>query len=230
MKPLSPIYLAGGLAVLLLGGFGLIADEVIEGDTMTVDMAVLMALRRPGNPTDPIGPAWLPEAARDVTGLGSFSVLGIVVIVVVILLLLTNRARTAWFLAGSVLLGTVVSTVLKTVFDRPRPDLTGVAKVFTASFPSGHATLSAVVYLTLGTLLALRAPDRRLKVFYVAVAVFLTVIVGISRIYLGVHYPTDVLAGWSLGSAWALLTGMGAYAIGIHAAAKSVPNQGLPNG
>ncbi|MEO5807639.1 phosphatase PAP2 family protein [Devosia sp.] len=230
MKAISPMYLTGGVAVFLLGGFGLIAAEVVEGDTMNVDMGVLMALRTPGNLAAPIGPAWLPEAARDITGLGSFSVLGIVVIVVVILLLLTKRARIAWFLAASVIAGTIASTVLKIMFDRPRPQLAGVPKVFTASFPSGHATLSAVVYLTLGTLLALWVQERQLKVFYLVVAVFMTMIVGISRIYLGVHYPTDVLAGWSLGGAWALLTGMGAYALGIHSTAKNLPNGALSNG
>ena len=103
MKRISPLFLAGELAVILLGGFGLIADVVVEGDTMTVDMAVLLALRTPGHPADPIGPAWLPEAARDITALGSFSVLGIFTIVVVLLLLLTARMRTAWFLAAWVI-------------------------------------------------------------------------------------------------------------------------------
>jgi undecaprenyl-diphosphatase len=208
-----PVFVTGGIVVALLAGFGLIADEVVKGDTMDIDMGVLLALRTPGNPADPLGPPWLEEAARDVTALGSFSILSIIVVVVVGLLLLTGKARTGWFLAASVIGGTVVSTVLKALFDRPRPELTGVARVFSPSFPSGHATLSAVTYLTLGTLLALRTPLLRLKVFYLGVAVFLTVLVGLSRIYLGVHYPADVLAGWSIGSAWALLAGMTAYAL-----------------
>ena len=200
-----PFYAGALVAALLLGGFGLIADEVVEGDTLDFDNAVLMGLRTNGNPTDPIGPAWLEEAARDLTALGSFAVLAILVVVIASYLFLTARARTAWFLVGSVIGGTLVSTVLKSLFDRPRPDLTGVTQVFTASFPSGHATVSAVTYLTLGALLAGASETRRLKLFYLATAVLLTIAVGISRIYLGVHYPTDVLAGWSIGTAWALL-------------------------
>ena len=91
------------------------------------------------------------------------------------------------------------------MFDRPRPDLTGVARVFTASFPSGHAMLSAVSFLTLGALLAQGSADTRVKAYIAVLAIFLTVAVGTTRVYLGVHHATDVLAGWCVGSAWALL-------------------------
>ncbi len=202
----KPYQYAGvGVAVALLTGFGLIADEVVEGDTLTIDTSILMAFRAPGDPSSPIGPAWLQEAARDVTALGSFSLLTLLVVVVAAYLLLTGKVRTAWFLTLSVVSGATISTVLKSLFDRPRPSLEGVARTFTSSFPSGHATISAVVYLTLGAMLAELAPTLRLKVFYVSVAVWLTVVGGVSRVYLGVHYPTDVLAGWSLGTAWALI-------------------------
>ncbi|HCL66242.1 MAG TPA: hypothetical protein DIC56_15665 [Rhizobium sp.] len=197
-------YVAGAVVAGLLAAFGMIADEVSEGETLGLDKAVLMALRTPGDPADPIGPAWLEEAARDVTALGSFSVLTILVLVVVIHLFLIGRQRTGWFLALSVIGGTILSTTLKSFYDRPRPDLTGVARVFTASFPSGHATISAVVYLTLGALLAEMADRRSQKVLYLGSAICLAVIVGLSRVYLGVHYPTDVLAGWSIGAGWAL--------------------------
>lgn len=200
-----PVYVGALAAAALLGGFGLIADAVTDGDTLDFDNAVLMSLRVPGNPAQPIGPVWFNEAVRDITGLGSFSVLGIVTIVVFAYLLLAGKQRTGWFMAFAVLGGTILSTVLKMLFDRPRPELTGVAEVFTASFPSGHATISAVVFLTIGAMLAESSPERRLKLFYIGVAITLTVLVGVSRIYLGVHYPTDVLAGWSLGGAWALL-------------------------
>lgn len=199
------VYLGALAAVALLGGFGLIADAVSDGDTLGLDTAVLMALRTPGDLADPIGPAWLHEAVRDITSLGSFSVLGVIVIVVFAYLLLAGKHRTGSFMVFAVVGGTIISTVLKMLFDRPRPDLTGAAQVFTASFPSGHATVSAVVFLTIGAMLAESSPERRLKLFYIGVAIALTVLVGLSRIYLGVHYPTDVLAGWSLGAAWALL-------------------------
>lgn len=201
-------YIAGAALAALLGGFGLIADEVSEGETMRIDQAVLMALRAPGDPTDPIGPAWLEEAARDVTALGSFTVLAILVTVVVLHLFLIGRNRTGWFLTASVIGGTLLSSGLKSLFDRPRPDLTGVARVFTTSFPSGHATVSAVVYLTLGALLAEMTESRGQKILYLGSAVLLTILVGLSRVYLGVHYPTDVLAGWSIGAGWALACAM----------------------
>ncbi len=214
-------YAAGAALVVLLAGFGLIADEVSEGETMKIDEAVLMSLRTPGDPTDPIGPAWLEEAARDVTALGSFTVLTILITVVVLHLFLIGRKRTGWFLTASVIGGTLLSSGLKSLFDRPRPDLTGVARVFTTSFPSGHATVSAVVYLTLGALLAEMTESRSQKVLYLGSAVLLTVMVGLSRVYLGVHYPTDVIAGWSIGAGWALACAMLAHLYRQHTAAAA---------
>ena len=194
-----------GAAAVLLGGFGLLADEVNEGDTLVFDKAVLMLFRDPSAPATPLGPSWLVEAARDITALGSVSVLTILVVAVTLHLLLTGIWRTALLVLVSVVGGTIISSVLKALFDRPRPDLTGAVEVFTASFPSGHATLSAVVYLTIGVLLAQRETRWPPRILYLAGAAFLTGIVGLSRVYLGVHYPTDVIAGWSLGTAWALL-------------------------
>lgn len=200
-----PIYLLTGLVAALLLGFGLLADEVVEGDTLNWDKSILLMLRVPGHPSEPIGPIWLQEAVRDITALGSFSLLTIIVLAVFVHLLLVGRSRTAWFIAVAVVSGTALSSVLKAVFDRPRPDLTGIARVFTASFPSGHATISAVVFLTLGALLAERASTARLRAYYLCVAATLAILVGLSRVYLGVHYPTDVLAGWLIGTAWALI-------------------------
>lgn len=199
------LYVGAGLVALLLGSFGMLADEVLEGETLHFDEPLLMALREPGDPGNPIGPIWLEEAGRDITALGSIAVLTILVVAVAAHLFLSRKPRTAWFLLFAVVGGTILSTVLKSLFDRPRPDLEAVARVFTASFPSGHAAISAVVYLTLGALLAEITPSWPLKAFYISVAIFLTLIIGLSRVYLGVHYPTDVIAGWSLGAAWALI-------------------------
>jgi undecaprenyl-diphosphatase len=201
-----PFWLAFAAAVLMLAGFGVLAEEVVEGDLQPFDRAVLMALRVPGDPANPIGPPWFEEAARDVTALGSFTVLGILTCVIAGYLMLTGRARTGWFMAASAAGGALLSTVLKVIFDLPRPDLTGVTRVFTASFPSGHATASAAIYLTIGALLAARATRRREQAFYLVVAVLLMLLVGLSRIYLGVHYPSDVFAGWLIGAGWATLS------------------------
>lgn len=201
-------YVLMGIVAVLLVAFGLIADEVGEGDTLDFDKAVLAALREPGDLQNPIGPEWLEEAARDITALGGVAVLTLLVTFVVIHFLLRGRWRTGAFLAFVVIAGTLISNALKAFFDRPRPDLTGIVHVATASFPSGHATVSAVTYLTLGVVLARASDKHRLKVFYILAAIFLTGIVGLSRLYLGVHYPTDVAAGWALGAAWAILCGL----------------------
>lgn len=197
-------YVGIGIVAALLAIFGMVAEDVAEGETRAFDEAMLMSLRVPGDPGTPIGPQWLLDTVRDITALGSYAVLTLVVTLVVLQLLFVGRRGTAVLIAGSVISGAILSTVLKAVFDRPRPDLTGVAQVFTASFPSGHAMVSAVTFLTLGAVLAGTTRLVRLRVLYCSVAIFLTLLVGASRIYLGVHYPTDVIAGWSLGAAWAL--------------------------
>ena len=208
-------YIVAGLAAALLVGFGMVADEVLEGDTVTFDRTVTSFFREPGNIDDPWGPLWFEEAVRDVTAMGSFTILGFLLIVAVLFLALSGKGRSAWFVAFSVVSGTIVSTGLKMLFDRPRPDVEAATRVFTASFPSGHATVSAVVYLTLGLLLAEANANRRLKIYFLGLGVFMTLAVGLSRIHIGVHYPTDVIAGWSLGTAWALLC-WAAYSVFFH--------------
>lgn len=186
--------------------FGLIAEEVSEGDTGAFDRRVLLLFRVPADPGRFLGPAWLPEALRDLTSLGSVVVLSIIILIVLGYLAITRNRFAFAFVLGAVLGGQVISTGLKTLFDRARPDLIpGAPQVFTASFPSGHAMLSAVTYLTLGAMLSRLEPRRGVKMYFLVIAFTLTVLVGISRIALGVHWPTDVLAGWCVGSAWALV-------------------------
>ncbi|WP_136620818.1 MULTISPECIES: phosphatase PAP2 family protein [Mesorhizobium] len=165
----------------------------------------MLALRSAANPSYPVGPPWFQEAARDVTSLGSVVFLGLVLLAVVGYLLLVKKRSLAVFTGVAVLGGQLLSTVLKSTFDRPRPEIPHVTRVFSASFPSGHAMLSAITFLTVGALLAHVTPDWRVKTYFMALALFLTVAVGASRIYLAVHYPTDVLAGWCIGSGWAIL-------------------------
>ena len=189
----------------LLWTFASIAEEVVEGDTHRLDMEVLMALRSPTNPRDLLGPPWFEEMMRDITALGSYAFIIIVVSAVIGYLLLLRKWSMALLTFGSIAGGMLVSNLLKSGFDRPRPDFDHAARVFTSSFPSGHAMLSAVTFLTLGALLTRTNVHWRAKVYFLTIAVLLTLIVGFSRVYLGVHYPSDVLAGWSVGSAWALL-------------------------
>jgi undecaprenyl-diphosphatase len=182
-----------------------IADEVMEGETGAFDETLLLALRVPGNQHDPLGPRWLEQAAGDVTALGSVTVLALITLAAIGFLLADGKPRTAMLVFASVGGGTLLSTLLKLGYGRPRPDLVphGV-EVYTASFPSGHALGAAVVFLTLGALLSWSQPSRRIKVYILTTAVLLTILVGVSRVYLGVHWPTDVLAGWTIGAAWAL--------------------------
>ena len=192
-------------------GFFALADEVSEGDTLRLDRSILLALRNPANLADPIGPSWFEEVARDFTGLGGHAILGLATIGTMLYLAMTRRRGAALFVLASIGGGMVLSAALKLGFDRPRPDLVPHgARVYTASFPSGHAMLSAVTYLTLGALLARFHALRRVKLFFLGFAMGLTVLVGLSRIYLGVHWPSDVLAGWCVGAAWAGLCWYGA--------------------
>lgn len=200
-KLLASIALVSGLVLAFLR----IADEMVEGEMEAFDNAILMLFRDPANVDQVIGPAWLHEMVRDITSLGSFAILGIVVVAVCSYLLLAHMRREALLVVCSVVGGTLLSTVLKMSYDRPRPDLMAMSQQFTASFPSGHAMLSAVTFLTLGALLARLAPTRPLQVFAIGAAVVLTLLVGLSRLFMGVHYPSDILAGWCLGAAWALL-------------------------
>jgi undecaprenyl-diphosphatase len=192
------------LVGLLGWGFVALAGEVMEHDTLAFDRALLLALREPGNLQNPIGPSWLEESARDFTGLGGHAILGLVTLATVGYLLMTRRRGAALLVIGAVVGGMIASALLKIGFERPRPDLVphGV-RVYTASFPSGHAMLSAVTYLTLGSLLARIHKPRRVKIFFLSLAIVLTILIGASRVYLGVHWPSDVLAGWCVGSAWA---------------------------
>lgn len=199
------------LAVLLLlavctWSFIEIADGVMEGDTHGFDKWVVRSMRQVDDPAVPVGPRWVHEMGRDATAFGGIAALLTFTAFAAGYLWIDHKVRMAALLVVSSLGGVAISSVLKHLFSRPRPDIVPhLSIVYTSSFPSGHSMLSAVVYLTLGSLLASVIPRRALKIYVLAVAVFLTVIVGVSRVYLGVHYPTDVLAGWIAGLAWALL-------------------------
>jgi len=194
-----------GLLGAAVWGFAALSDEVLEGETRAFDRAVVEALRTPGDPADPWGPVWFEEMTRDVTSLGGMAVLSIVVAGAACYLALAGSRRSALFVVLAVASGMVASFVLKDLFDRPRPDLVPhLAHVETSSFPSGHSMMSALTYLTLGALLARRQPRRRLKLYVLGLAAAVALLVGASRVYLGVHYPTDVVAGWTAGAGWAL--------------------------
>jgi undecaprenyl-diphosphatase len=195
------------LMLVLLAGLGLwafveVADEVTEGESQAFDRAVFMALRDAEGQAR--GPNWIGEFMRDITALGSTGVLAGLVLLVAGYLWLDRRRPVAIFVVASTTTGALVSFALKAIFARPRPDLvTPAVEVFSKSFPSGHSAMSAMVYLTLGVLLSRVQDTRATKLFLLASAGVITLLVGTSRAFLGVHWPTDVAAGWALGSAWA---------------------------
>jgi undecaprenyl-diphosphatase len=200
------VLLAVAFIVLVCGySFVELADEVKGGGTQTIDEWILRSLRRPDDLAVPIGPPWLREAALDITALGSWAVLLLVAGAVMGLMFLQRQYGILLLTAFATATGGAASTVLKELLGRDRPSVVPhLREVSSPSFPSGHAMLSAIVFLTLGILLMQSVHGRLAKWYCLLWAFLLTILVGLSRIYLGVHYPTDVLAGWTAGIAWAL--------------------------
>jgi undecaprenyl-diphosphatase len=200
-------FLVGGLLlVVLLLGFAAVSNLVLAGGTQDFDDRILRALRRADDPAVPIGPLWLRLAALDITALGGATVLGLVVVSIAGFMVLQGLRRTALFVCVASAGGALLNEWLKEIFERARPEVVPhLREVMSLSFPSGHAMTSAAVYLTLGALLMRVVPRRATKIYCMAMAILLAALVGLSRVYLGVHYPTDVLAGWMVGFSWALL-------------------------
>jgi undecaprenyl-diphosphatase len=207
LRNLDLFVLLAGLALVVgILAFVLIADAVRGGGTQSMDEAIIRSLRRPDDPATPIGPTWMLEVGRDLTALGGVTVLGLATVAVVCFLASLRAYHAMWLVLAATIGGLVLSTLLKHLFDRPRPNLVPhLSQVYTSSFPSGHSMLSATVYLTLGALLARLVRPVWVKLYLVAVALLVTFLVGCSRVYMGVHFPTDVLAGWCAGLSWALL-------------------------
>jgi undecaprenyl-diphosphatase len=217
-------------AMIIAGGaYGFVELTEIARETTphAFDTRILLAFRTPGQPDNPIGPFWMEEAVRDMTSLGSAAVLIFFTAVVIFYLMIVRKPAAALFVFVSVAGGQLLSSVLKLGVDRPRPELVShLADVHTLSFPSGHAMMSAVTYLTLGALLARTMPSAALRIYVLGVAVLATFLVGASRVYLGVHWPSDVLAGWCAGAAWAMLCWLAARLVlrrGREAPDKSTP-------
>jgi undecaprenyl-diphosphatase len=207
-----------------LWAFFNLASEMGEGETAALDRRILLALRNPANLSDPIGSRSFEEAMRDVTALGGFTVLTLVAVVGTIAFLLHRKPRQAVTLAITALVAEFGSQQLKLLYGRPRPDLAPHAVyVYSGSFPSGHSMLSAAVYLTLAMLIASLEPRRAMKVLAFAVGTPIVVAVGVSRIYLGVHWPSDVLAGWCAGAVCALIAWCGLAAWDLRTPPRPTP-------
>lgn len=191
-----------------LSGFAYLAwliDWALEGAGGRLDRQIYLAFRHAEDQSRLIGPDWLTESARDITALGSYPILTLLTLAVVAGLCVVGRGREGVFTLIAIALGAVLSSLLKHLFDRARPDLAPhAAEVFTSSFPSAHAMLSTIVYLTLAAVICRSASARALHILAILIAASVIVLVGVSRVHLGVHWPSDVLAGWAAGGAWAL--------------------------
>lgn len=193
------------VAATLLAFLGL-ADEMVEGETQAIDRRVMLALRTPGDLNNPIGSHGVEEAVRDITALGGTTLVVVVTLVAVLAFLFHKKRIHALVMAGAVMAASVSSNLTKDLFSRPRPDLVPhEVFVYSGSFPSGHSTMSTAAFLTLAMLIASLEMKRRSKALALTLAVLIVVGVGFSRVYLGVHWPSDVLAGWCLGAGWALV-------------------------
>lgn len=197
------------VVLFIIGGtwvFIEIADEVTEGSTQNFDQYILNSLRESENHSQPVGPVWLRPFFSDITALGGGVVLTFLMLLIGIYFFLVKNYRSLILVLIAGTGGGIIDTLLKEYFMRPRPDIIiRLTEASSYSFPSGHSMMSAVIYLSLAAILARNMAQIKLRVYIISVALFLTFIIGVSRIYLGVHYPTDVLAGWSAGLAWASL-------------------------
>ena len=189
--------------ILLIGGiwfFLEIAALVMKQKTIAFDQLV----RQSAIFSQPIGPAWLLIVVRDITALGGYTILTILTVLVTLYLSLQRKWDMMLLSLSTIVSGTVVSSALKVFFARERPDIEHLTEVTTKSFPSGHAMLSTVVYLTLAFLLAQATSRNCIKLFFLGSAMLISLLVGASRVYLGVHFPTDVLGGWIAGAVWVM--------------------------
>lgn len=210
------------LAALALWVFAKLASEVVEGSTKAIDESILLWMRDAADTSLMAGPPWFQEMMRDFTALGGNGILIFITLSIIGFLLLEGKRDAAIALLIAVCGGILISSLLKMGFDRPRPDLVPHGSIVsTASFPSGHSTMAAVVYLTIGALVARFHVNFGVKIYALTLAAIMTIIVGVSRIYLGVHWPTDVLAGWAIGAGWALLCWLAALLLQARGSAES---------
>ena len=191
---------------LLFLGMLIVGSRVLTGNPIIYDWAIVLALRNPLNITDPLGPDWFESMTVDLGYLGSVTVVGAIALAVIGYCLLVRRRDLAILVFAAVGGAAIVTTLLKLAVARPGINL-GMMRFETStfSFPSGHAALSAALYLTLAVLIAHAQSQKLVKYYILGLACALTLIIGASRVFNTVHFPTDVLAGWSVGAAWTLI-------------------------
>jgi undecaprenyl-diphosphatase len=184
--------------------FGIVAVLMSMGLGHEIDRHLLLQFRPGGEGSAPFGPDWFREAAAEFTALGGYTILSTIVLLASITLLTFGKRTAVVFLIASVTTGSIVSTLAKLVFDRSRPGIVDHLDItFTSSFPSAHAMVSAFTWLTLAAIAVRFVEPKATRIFLIFAAISISLLVGISRVYLGVHWPSDVLAGWLFGGGWA---------------------------
>ena len=195
------ILIALGLAMLL--ALVLLTEWVMAGDSLALDKMLLLAMRDANDLSSPIGPAWLEECARDITALGGVPLLSLLTLFVLSYLWMGGDYRAMAFIALVAIGGLLLSFGLKHIIARPRPDLVSHGtQVYSLSFPSAHAMMSAAIYYAVALLARASIALKRRSINAVLSLSIVIILIGLSRVYLGVHWPTDVLAGWILGVLW----------------------------
>ncbi len=198
----SLVISVAALALLALAISSLFAD----GGAHTLDREIMLRLRDPQALNDPLGPGWFEDVMRDMTALGGIGVVAGAGLLFAGYLWLQRRRGDILVLAASLVGAELISAVAKLLVARPRPDLVShEAQIYSASFPSGHTLMATVAWVTFAMLLAADLDDRRQRDYLLLVAWIVAAAVGCSRVYLGVHWPSDVLAGWAVGALWMLL-------------------------
>ena len=198
----SRLATAAIIAVNVLGIFAL-AKGALGNDSWDFDQAILLAMRSASDLTEPIGGHRVEKFFHNITDLGSSNILILVALTMLGYLLLVGRPADVLLALVTIVGGYTLDVVLKQAFARPRPDVVShLVDAHSYSFPSGHAMFATVTYITLALILARMQPGWRLSAYIVLAAVLLTLLIGISRLYLGVHWPTDVIAGWLFGASW----------------------------
>lgn len=198
-----------GVAICVMGIciVSLLTGLISSPSTQEFDESVIRQMRSQDDPSRPVGPNWMAESMRDWTALGGYSVLLTITILVSVFLALERQNAHVRVIVATVVSGFLLTLILKAIVSRPRPDIVPHhSYVDSPSFPSGHSMMSAIVYLTLGLMLSELASHRHVKVFLVTAAMLISGTVAFSRIFMGVHYPTDVVAGWWAGTSWALIS------------------------
>ena len=180
-------------------------SEVAEQDVRAVDVAILGSLRAVGHPDVPIGPPWIRQAMLEISSLGGTMLLSLLIVGACGYLVIKGARHRALWLAAATLTGSGAVSLLKNVFGRPRPELIDhLVTTQGMSFPSGHAANATLIYLTIAVLASDVESSRPARIYIWAMAIVLALLIGLSRLYLGVHWPSDVVAGWAFGASWAL--------------------------